>query len=78
MPSTEAQTPFNYGGVGNLPGKRSEQRVALLPEERLHPAGMFYLFTLLAFLYMVLMGFPCRRSYPELASPTEDGSAAYS
>ncbi|TEB20458.1 hypothetical protein FA13DRAFT_1779831 [Coprinellus micaceus] len=37
LPSTEliSGSPI---GVGSLPGKRSEQRVALTPEERLHPA----------------------------------------
>jgi hypothetical protein len=40
---TDAQPPSKEnaytGGVGDLPGKRSEHCVALLPEERLHPAG---------------------------------------
>lgn len=30
---------LSVGGVGSLPGKRSEQGVAMLPEERLFPAG---------------------------------------
>ncbi|KAJ3497668.1 hypothetical protein NMY22_g19674 [Coprinellus aureogranulatus] len=30
-------------GVGSLPGKRGEQGVVLLPEERLHPAGAYRL-----------------------------------
>lgn len=38
MPSTEDQMN-SVGGVGTLPGKRSEHSVALLPEERLFPAG---------------------------------------
>ena len=38
MPSTE-HPGLSRCGVGSLPGKRSEQNVALLPEERLHPAG---------------------------------------
>lgn len=39
MPTTEAHTPFAYGGVGNLPGSRREKGVAMTPEERAHPEG---------------------------------------
>lgn len=39
MPTTEHISTSRVG-VGSLPGKRSEQGVALTPEERLHPAGM--------------------------------------
>ncbi|EAU87462.2 hypothetical protein CC1G_02221 [Coprinopsis cinerea okayama7 len=37
MPSSEVPSGSRCG-VGSLPGKRSEQRVAMLPEERLFPA----------------------------------------
>lgn len=40
MPSREHLSGSTVG-VGSLPGKRSEQGVALTPEERLHPAGTF-------------------------------------
>lgn len=69
LPSTEliSGSPI---GVGSLPGKRSEQRVALTPEERLHPAGGYPL----SFVDPHAEFFS--RPDSDVAPPAEDGPAA--
>lgn len=66
LPTTEARTPFAYGGVGSLPGKKDESGIALTPEERVHPESASR-----SFIAFGLLLTPCHiRRHPWCSSRT--------